>query len=456
MTAKTSAFDAALWLDENPEITHLRTALFDLNGLLRGKIVPREQLAKIVAGSVRMPLSTVNLDIWGRDIKSSKWVFASGDADGACEWTGRGPLPIDWTARSTALVPLTMLNNDGTPFVGDPRHVLAGVLGRLAALELYPVAAFEMEFYLVDPGAGTQTPQGFMPNPGTTSQQVRDAALSIDELDSNDTFINEIYDACRQQNIAVDTFISEAGMGQFEVNLMHSGDLLKVADDAALFKQVAKGVAQKHGLSACFMAKPFPEQPGSGMHVHLSMLDPQGQNVFDDGTEQGSAIFHHAIAGALHGMNDSMLIFAPHQNSYRRFIVEAHAPLLPSWGYENRTAAIRVPLGHSSQRRMEHRVAGADTNPYLVMATILAAVLTGIEDRRDPIAPVVGNAYEADAPSLPRDWGTAIDCFANSGMIRRMLPSTMIDMFSDCKKQERLRFATDVSAFEYRTYLDQC
>ena len=125
MTAKTSAFDAALWLDENPEITHLRTALFDLNGLLRGKIVPREQLAKIVVGSARMPLSTVNLDIWGRDIKSSKWVFASGDADGACEWTGRGPLPIDWTARSTALVPLTMLNNGGTPFVGDPRHVLA-------------------------------------------------------------------------------------------------------------------------------------------------------------------------------------------------------------------------------------------------------------------------------------------------------------------------------------------
>jgi len=456
MTAKSSAFDAASWLDENSEVTHLRTALFDLNGLLRGKIVPRSQLGKIVSGGMRMPLSTVNLDIWGRDISGSKWVFASGDADGACEWTGRGPLPIDWTSRSTALLPLSLFNNDGTPFEGDPRNVLASVLGRLAARKLFPVAAFEMEFYLVDPEAGQETPQGFVPAPGSGPQQLHDGTLAIDELDSYDTFINEIYDACSQQNIAVDTFISEAGMGQFEVNLLHSDDILKVADDAALFKHVAKGISQQHGLTACFMAKPFPKQPGSGMHVHLSMLDETGKNVFDDGTEAGSDVFRNAIAGAMQGLNDSMLIFAPHQNSYRRFMAETHAPMIPSWGYENRTAAIRVPLGPNSQRRLEHRVAGADTNPYLVLAAILSAVLVGIEDRLEPPAPVTGNAYEEDIPPLPLDWGTAIDCFANSAVIKRMLPLTLVEMFGDCKRQERLRFATDVSPFEYRTYLDQC
>jgi glutamine synthetase len=456
MTAKSPAFDAASWLDENSEVTHLRTALFDLNGLLRGKIVPRNQLGKIVSGGMRMPLSTVNLDVWGRDINGSKWVFASGDADGACKWTGRGPLPIDWTSRSTALMPLSLFNNDGTPFEGDPRNILASVLQRLAAHKLFPVAAFEMEFYLVDPEAGQETPQGFVPAPGAGPQQLHDGTLAIDELDSYDTFINEIYDACYQQNITVDTFISEAGMGQFEVNLLHSDNILKVADDAALFKHVAKGIAQRHGLTACFMAKPFPQQPGSGMHVHLSMLDQTGRNVFDDGTETGSDIFRNAIAGVMQGLNDSMLIFAPHQNSYRRFMAETHAPMIPSWGYENRTAAIRVPLGPNSQRRLEHRVAGADTNPYLVLATILSAVLVGIEDRLEPLAPVTGSAYEEDVPSLPLDWGTAIDCFANSALIKRMLPLTLVEMFSDCKRQERLRFATDVSPFEYRTYLDQC
>jgi glutamine synthetase len=456
MSANSSDFDAASWLDQNPKITHLRTALFDLNGLLRGKIVPSSQLSKVVSGGMRMPLSTVNLDIWGRDIAGSKWVFASGDADGSCKWTGRGPLPIDWTSRSTALLPLSLRNNDGTPFDGDPRNVLESVLKRLAAHALFPVAAFEMEFYLVDPEAGQTTPQGFVPGPGSGAQQVHDGTLAIDELDSYDTFISEIYDACRQQNIEVDTFISESGMGQFEVNLLHSDDLLKVADDAALFKHVAKGIAQQHGLTACFMAKPFPQQPGSGMHVHLSMLNHKGKNVFDDGTDEGSEIFFNAIAGAIRALPDSMLIFAPHQNSYRRFLAETHAPIIPCWGYENRTAAIRVPLGPSSQRRLEHRVAGADTNPYLVLAAILSAVLFGIEDKLDPGMAIEGNAYEADIPPLPLEWGSAIDLFANSDLIKRMLPLTLVEMFGDCKQQERQRFAIDVSPFEYRTYLDQC
>ena len=349
MTAQQALFDAASWLDTNPQITHLRTACFDLNGLLRGKIVPRSQLGKILSGGIRMPLSTVNLDIWGRDIDGSKWVFASGDADGACRWTGRGPLPVNWMRRATALLPLSLTHDDCTPFEGDPRNVLDSILGRLAALNITPVSAFELKFYLVDPNAGENTPQGFAPAPGASAHRLHDSALALGELDSYDSFVNDIYDACRQQNIAIDTFVSKPGIAQFEVNLLHSEDALRAADDAALFKHLAKGVAGQHGLVACFMAKPFPDQPGSGMHVHISLLNADGHNIFDDQTDQGSDYLRNAIAGALLLLPESMLVFAPHQNSYRRFRTESHAPNISSWGYENRTAAIRIPYGANSQ-----------------------------------------------------------------------------------------------------------
>jgi len=155
------------------------------------------------------------------------------------------------------------------------------------------------------------------------------------------------------------------------------------------------------------------------------------------------------------GLADSMLVFAPHQNSYRRFAIESHAPMSVCWGYENRSAAIRVPLGPPSQRRIEHRVPGADTNPYLVLATILAAMLTGIEDQKSPPEPVSTSAYALDLPVIPTRWEAAIDRFAESPLIARMLPVTLRDMFVDCKRQELLRFSGDVSPFEYHSYLDQ-
>ena len=153
-----------------------------------------------------------------------------------------------------------------------------------------------------------------------------------------------------------------------------------------LFKQIAKGVARKHGLAASFMAKPHADRPGSGMHVHLSVIDKLGKNIFDDGSDAGSQTMQYALAGLLAAMPESMLIFAPHHNSYRRFAIGSHAPLAACWGYENRTTALRIPLGPSQQRRIEHRVAGADTNPYLVLATILAGVLAGLNQGAPPCA----------------------------------------------------------------------
>ena len=443
------------WLADNPSMENVRAFTFDLNGIMRGKRLPITQLQKIIDGGIRIPLSSANLDIWGRDIADSKWVFESGDADGGSRWTGRGPLPMTWTDKNAALVPLTLTYNDGRPFDGDPRNILAAVLDKFTTRGLYPVAAFEMEFYLADPTLHDGLAPASVVSPLTGAVNIRDGVLSVDDLNDYDTLLNDIYDCCRMQNVAADTAISEAGSGQFEINLLHGSDCLKVADDAMLFEQIVKGVARKHRLAASFMAKPHADRPGNGMHVHLSVIDQRGQNIFDDGSEAGSQLMQHALAGLLAAMPESMLIFAPHYNSYRRFAIESHAPLAACWGYENRTTALRIPMGPTQQRRIEHRVAGADTNPYLVLATILAGVLAGLDQGVPPPPPTEGSAYDVNLPSLPLTWQTAYGAFAKGSVLGDLLPHVFRHMLLDCKVQEMRRFAANISAFEYQSYLDQ-
>ena len=158
---------------------NVRAFTFDINGIMRGKRLPITQLQKVIDGGVRIPLSSANLDIWGRDIADSKWVFESGDADGGSCWTGRGPLPMTWTDQNAAMVPLTLTYNDGQPFDGDPRNVLAALLDKFTTRGLYPVAAFEMEFYLADPTLHDGTAPDFLASPLTGAKNVRDGVLSV-------------------------------------------------------------------------------------------------------------------------------------------------------------------------------------------------------------------------------------------------------------------------------------
>ena len=450
-------FDYAAWQQANKDIDSLRAVTFDLNGVMRGKRLPVSQLKKITSGEMRMPLSTANVDIWGRDIENSKWVFATGDADGSCVWTQRGPLPMTdiKTGKRSAMLPLGLHNEDGTPFMGDARNVLASVLERYHAEGMTPVAGVELEFYL----ASARTAPGDIPvtpsSPMNAATSMREAVLAVDELNDYDAFLTDLYAACAAQDVAVDAATSESGQGQFEVTLAHQSDLLKVADDAMLFKHIAKYVARQHGMAASFMAKPYAERPGSGLHVHISLIDDDGRNLFDDGGASGSDMMRYAIGGLLAHMADSMLIFAPHLNSYRRLALEMHAPVVICWGYENRTVAVRVPHGSGAARRIEHRVAGADCNPYLMLAIILATAMQGMQDKTDPGSPITDNAYAHDLPRLPDNWQAAIERFAASPIIQSLLPATCQQMFVDCKKQEYREFQQQISPFEYFSYLDQ-
>ncbi|MCT2539712.1 glutamine synthetase family protein [Sedimentimonas flavescens] len=443
--------DATAWLAERPEIETIFACICDLNGVMRGKRVPADQAEKITSGGLRMPLSLLGMDIWGEDIEGNELVWDTGDADGLCDFTGRPLSPVDWTSRPAAFAQLWMRTENGEPFPGDPRRALANVVERFRKHGLTPVVATELEFYVVDPSGRTPQPPC---SPVTGKRLDSDGALSLDELQHFDAFLNEVYDACAAQGIPADAAISENGAGQFEINLLHVDDPLKAADDAVLFKRLVRGIARKHGFAATFMAKPYGDRAGSGMHVHFSLIDDEGRNVFDNGGDEGTELLRHAVAGLIRTMQENTLVFAPHENSFRRLLPGSHAPSSVAWGYENRTVAIRIPGGSPKARRIEHRVAGADANPYLVLASILGGALLGIEGQWEPPAPILGDAYSQTLETLPPDWASAIEAFDKGPHIEQIYSKRLKRMFIQCKLQELRRFTRHVTDFEYHSYLE--
>ncbi|MHA6347072.1 glutamine synthetase family protein [Roseivivax sp. CAU 1761] len=439
------------FLRKNPQIRTIRVAAADLNAQPRGKRIPSRFADKVLEDGTRFPLSALNLDIWGEDIDDSPLVFESGDRDGILWPTERGFLPMPWLEGATALLPIWMFREDGRPYDGDPRHALRAVLDRYSEKGLRPVVACELEFFLID-DSGRNLEVPISPRSGKRRKAAE--TLSIRALDQFDQFFTDLYDACEAMDIPADTAISEAGLGQFEINMMHSDDALRAADDAWLFKLLVKGMARRHGFAASFMAKPYEDYPGSGLHTHFSVLDRDGTNIFDDGGPRGNATLRHAIAGCLNAMHDSALIFAPHLNSYDRLVPDSHAPTGICWAYENRTAAIRVPSGNPKARRIEHRVAGGDVNPYLLLAAILGAALNGIEDGAEPPEPISGNAYALDLEQMPADWSSAIAAFEDSDVIPRIFAPELIRNLLLTKKQE-VYYMNELSPQEQVTiYLD--
>ncbi len=430
-----------------PDIEIFEIMLKDLCGGLRGKWVTRDKIYKAMAGGLKMPLSTLAFDVWGRD--GEEWVFETGDGDGYCRPDISTLVPTPWAGRPSGQVLMSMAQVDGSPCSYDPRVIITALVQRFSALGLTPVVATEMEFHLLRQemdGAG---------RPQHTQHDRMDGSLnsgqtySIDVMQEQAELMHAIRDACAAQNLPVDTLVKESAPSQYEINLYHTDNALLAADQAVMLQRAIKGVARQHGYLATFMAKPFADIAGNGMHVHCSLLDGEGNNAFDDGTDNGTPLLQHAVAGCLATMEESMLLFAPNQNSYRRFQRGTHAPLAPTWGYENRTVAVRIPADAPVATRIEHRVAGADANAYLVIAGILAGMLHGIESQSTPPLPLEGNAYDQVPPSLPRYWPDALQGFEASEHIRAYFGADFQKVFAILKQQELDEFDRQVTPLEY-------
>lgn len=447
---------ARAFLAEHPTIEEIDLLACDLNGVLRGKRIPATAIDKVFSDGMKFPRSVLCLDVWGEDVFDNGLVWESGDGDGICLPCGPGLMPIPWSPRPRAQMLTMMEESSGQPFGADPRQILAGVVEKFKALGLTPVVATELEFYLMAGDSITARPR---PPAAPKSGYALDAprVYSMDELDEFSAVLEDLRDACLAQGIPADAILVENGPGQFEINFNHVADPMLAADHGALFHRLVRMVARQHDMHATFMAKPYDDAPGSGLHVHCSLLDRDGNNVFDNGGPEGSDILRHAVAGVLAAMKESMLVFAPHLNSYRRFQPGLHAPTLAVWGYENRTTALRIPVGPGKARRIEHRVSGADANPYLVVAALLAGILHGITNSLEPAAPIDGDAYaEGASPpgvNLPTEWGAAIDAFNAGTILRPLFGDVFMRAFGLMKRQEMNRLGRRITDIEYATYL---
>ncbi|WP_144776987.1 glutamine synthetase family protein [Marinobacter maritimus] len=427
----------------------------DLNGNLRGKRIPAPAMKKVMKEGVKLPRSVVGFDFWGADVLDNGLVFETGDSDGICLPVSDKAVPVPWAESPREQVLAMMHNPDGAAFEADPRQVLKRVVDRFKAKGLRPVMATELEFYLMD-GESETTQRPIPPLLADGGRRLANTeGYGVEEMDGFSAFFADIRQACEIQGVEADTIIAEMGPGQFEINLNHVDDPLSAADQAILFKRLVRGVSRGHGYAATFMAKPYADQSGNGFHVHFSLLNEVGENVFDDGTEQGSTMMKQAVAGMMETMPDTMLTLAPNQNSYRRFMPGAHAPTFASWGYENRTVALRIPESPGVARRIEHRVAGADANPYLVLASVLAGALYGIENKLEPIEPVEGDAYgESDESlALPNRWEGATDAFEHSEVLREYLGEDFQRVYTAVKRQEQRLLNERITDVEYEAYL---
>jgi glutamine synthetase len=427
--------------------------IIDVNGVPRGKWLQRDKAGALLGEGIAIPRSAYLLDIWGRDIVEGGIAFDTGDPDGTCIAVPHSVTRMQWAEGHATQALLTMREADGSLFYADPRGVLARVLDRYAAQGLTPSVGVELEFYLVDPnrtGGQRIAPRGADESAWRGWQT---DTMGLWEIHDYEPILRDLLRAASSQSIALDTLISENGPGQFEVTLRYAPDAMRIADDAVLFKRAVKQIARKHGLAATFMAKPFGNWAGSGMHVHMSVLDRKGLNIFTGDAEKPSPVLYHALGGLVAAMPDTMLVLAPHANSFRRFAPGTHAPVFGDWGHDNRLSAVRVINAEPRAARIEHRVAGADCNPYLAFAGMLGAMLDGIADQADPGPESIGDKTGAAAPRLPIAWSAATDRFAGSARSAAIFGAAFQGIFAACKRQEIDEFRRRISDVEYDAYL---
>lgn len=426
----------------------------DLNGVLRGKRIQSSALAKVFQEGIYLPASVFAGDITGATVEETGLGMAQGDSDRVCH-----PIPgtlskSPWYNKSMAQVLMTMYEANGKPFFADPRQVLKRIFGQFQELGFTLVVAVELEFYLLDTRRDRQKNPQPPISPVTGKRDKNTQVYSVDDLDDYGAFLDQVAKGAESQGIPADTALAEYAPGQFEINLKHEPDPLSACDNAVLLKRLIKGVAREMGMIATFMAKPYAQQAGSGTHIHISLLNKNKENIFSDPqNETGSKNLLHAIGGLSKTMKESMAIFCPNANSYRRFQPDLYVPMAPTWGIDNRTVAIRIPTGPEKAKRIEHRVSGADANPYLVVASILAGIHYGITHKIEPPKISTGDAIAKNKPSLPMTWVESLDAFLKSKIIKEYFGKEFCHVYYQTKYKEMQIFDSHVTPLELDWYL---
>lgn len=445
------------FMKRHPDTDVMELLVADLPGVLRGKRIRRDEFEPIFRDGFCLPGGAVLLDTIGEVVPGIRYTAEDGDPDILTRIVPGSLAAVPWAKRPTAQALFRFHTRDGEPFFADPRFVLERAAEPLRKMKLGIVMAAELEFYLLD-GKSDRPTAKVSRIPGIGRPQVGPQVYHPDDLWDIENFLNDVNDACAAQNIPIGTTTSEFAPGQFEINLHHVSDAVLACDHAVLLKRVVKAIARQHGFVACFMAKPFEETAGSGLHIHLSLVDKDGRNWFSGGRERAagppySARLRHAVGGLAKTMAEGTAIFAPNANSYRRLRPDMFAPVEPNWGANHRNVALRIPVSSEENLRIEHRTAGADANPYLVSAAILAGIHHGITNRCHPGRMVAEHDVIRPRRRIPDRWDAAIDRFQRSRVLPRYLGEDYCRAYAANRREESRRFHNVISSVDFDWYL---
>jgi glutamine synthetase len=433
------------WFDQQ-NIDEIECVVPDIAGVARGKIMPVKKFLSM--GAMNLPLAVFYQTITG-DYPELDGVVNTVEADTDIilrpDFATLAVVP--WAHDPTAQVIHDAFHPDGRPVEESPRQVLRRVLSAFEAKEWRPVVAPELEFYLVekntDPDYPLKPPIGRSGRPETGRQ-----GYSISAVNEFDALFEDMYEYSEAQGLEIDTLIHESGVAQMEINLRH-GDPLELADQVFLFKRTIKETALEHNIYATFMAKPMAMEPGSAMHIHQSVVSAKtGKNIFSDDDGNPTDEFFAFIAGQQKYMPAITAILAPYVNSYRRLTKGSGAPVNTQWGYDNRTAGLRVPPSDSANRRVENRIPSSDGNPYLVTAASLAAGYLGMVENLKPSRPLETDAASKPSGDLPYSLVQAVLALERCEPICQLLGPQFVKAYGRLKIHEYEIFMQTISPWE--------
>ena len=447
------------FLKKHPEIKSFDIVMHDCNAIGRGKIIRRNELLKLYESGRQFPLSLLGMDITGEDVPDTGLILEQGDGDIKAWPIAKSLNVIHKSSPPRGELFMTMSDIDGNKLNIDPRNVLETKINSFKKNGIKLCGAFELEFFLVanelDQYGKLQPAKSII---GKKRSHRKTDVYSVDNLHGMLPLINDIYDATNAAGIEAETIISEYAPGQYELTLRHQNNLLKAADDIIRLKRIIRSQSRAHGVTACFMAKPMEGTSGSGMHFHVSMYDKKDKNIFSEKSKNNlNPNLLNALGGLTKTMGESMLVFAPNANSWRRLVLGSYAPVTPNWGLDNRSVAFRIPSSSNMNRRIEHRVSGVDANPYLVALTVISAIDYGIKNKIKAPNQTKGNAYEQKSKSInnmPHDWSSSILAAKKSKFLKDTLGPDLHRAFIAIKEMEYQKVASTVSELDIDLYLN--
>ncbi len=411
---------ASDWLDAE-SIQRVEVLMPDLAGIGRGKLIPRDQfLDDWRGGNLRVPNSLLGLGIEGHFVETRP--LGDMEEDLILEPDTSTLVVTPWGATATASI-ICSASFEGQPASFTPRDLLKQIIAAFSEHDWAPVVAPELEFFLLPVDDDDKRVEQFSP-------------FSVDTLNHFSGLFDDIYRFAGMQNVAINTLVQEAGIGQFEINMMHDAPLT-IADQVFYFKRIARQAATAHNLRASFMAKPHPKDYGSAMHIHQSLLNTtSGENLFATETEETTPLFLSYIAGLQKFLPAVMPLLAPYVNSYLRVGSDMSAPGNTHWGWDNRSTGLRVPFGGHESRRVENRVPGSDVNPYLAIAANLACGYLGMVEQLTPSAPIKDTGYGRRSQRLPRHYLAGLDALEKCVPLRKLFGRQFMELFVDVKESE--------------------